>query len=92
MIRARSSERFVVVELRYFLGPEDAEVIGAPREVDPRRHALSERTAHLHLKVWKSHPLQHSDPLSAPHVAPVGMHVMQVPAKQTSRSQHVAAD
>ena len=34
MIRERPSERFVVVELRYFLGPEDAEVMGPPREVE----------------------------------------------------------
>lgn len=34
MIRARKSERFVVVEMRYFRGPEDAEVIGPQREVE----------------------------------------------------------
>ncbi|MEO8179046.1 MAG: hypothetical protein ABI895_09455 [Deltaproteobacteria bacterium] len=34
MIRERRSERFVVVEMRYFVGPEDAEVIGPSREVE----------------------------------------------------------
>jgi hypothetical protein len=34
MIRARKSERFVVEEMRYFRGPEDAEVIGPQREVE----------------------------------------------------------
>jgi hypothetical protein len=34
MIRARKSERFVVVEMRYFRGPEDAEVLGPQREVE----------------------------------------------------------
>jgi len=34
MIRERHSERFVVVDLRYFRGPEDAEVMGPPREVE----------------------------------------------------------
>jgi hypothetical protein len=34
MIRERKSERFVVLEMRYFRGPEDAEVIGPQREVE----------------------------------------------------------
>ena len=34
MMRERSSERFVVLDIRYFRGPEDAEVIGPPREVE----------------------------------------------------------
>lgn len=34
MIRGQRSERFVVVDLRYFVGPEDAEVVGPPREVE----------------------------------------------------------
>ena len=34
MIRETESERFVVLEMRYFVGPEDAEVIGPPREVE----------------------------------------------------------
>jgi hypothetical protein len=34
MIRARRSERFVVVEMRYFVGPEDAEVIGPQHDVE----------------------------------------------------------
>jgi hypothetical protein len=34
MIRERPSERFVVVDMRYFVGPEDAEVVGPPREVE----------------------------------------------------------
>src|SRR5262245_34883215 len=34
MIRARRSERFVVLEMRYFVGPEDAEVLGRRREVE----------------------------------------------------------
>lgn len=34
MIRADKSERFVVVEMRYFRGPEDAEVLSPQREVE----------------------------------------------------------
>ncbi|HKO91994.1 MAG TPA: hypothetical protein VJU61_12615 [Polyangiaceae bacterium] len=34
MIRETESERFVVLEMRYFVGPEDAEVIGPPRDVE----------------------------------------------------------
>lgn len=34
MMRVQAGERFVVDELRYFLGPEDAEVLGPPREVE----------------------------------------------------------
>ena len=34
MMRESNSERFVVLEIRYFRGPEDAEVIGPPREVE----------------------------------------------------------
>ena len=34
MIRARKSERFVVVEMRYFRGPEDAEVLSPQHEVE----------------------------------------------------------
>jgi hypothetical protein len=34
MMRERNSERFVVLEIRYFRGPEDAEVMGPPREVE----------------------------------------------------------
>jgi hypothetical protein len=34
MIRETESERFVVLEMRYFVGPEDAEVIGPPHEVE----------------------------------------------------------
>jgi len=34
MIRETESERFAVLEMRYFVGPEDAEVIGPPREVE----------------------------------------------------------
>jgi hypothetical protein len=34
MIRETEDERFVVLEMRYFVGPEDAEVIGPPREVE----------------------------------------------------------
>lgn len=34
MIRERKSERFVVLAMRYFRGPEDAEVIGPQREVE----------------------------------------------------------
>jgi hypothetical protein len=34
MIRKRPSEHFVVVDIRYFLGPEDAEVMAPPRQVE----------------------------------------------------------
>lgn len=34
MMRASPDERFVVTEIRYFVGPEDAEVIGPRREVE----------------------------------------------------------
>lgn len=34
MMRVQAGERFVVDELRYFIGPEDAEVIGPPRQVE----------------------------------------------------------
>jgi hypothetical protein len=34
MIRETEDERFVVLEMRYFAGPEDAEVLGPPREVE----------------------------------------------------------
>jgi hypothetical protein len=34
MIRETETERFVVLEMRYFIGPEDAEVIGPPRDVE----------------------------------------------------------
>lgn len=34
MMRSAPGERFVVDEIRYFVGPEDAEVIGPPRRVE----------------------------------------------------------
>ena len=34
MLRSEPGERFVVEELRYFVGPEDAEVMGPGREVE----------------------------------------------------------
>jgi hypothetical protein len=34
MLREQRGERFVVIEMRYFIGPEDAEVIGPQRQVE----------------------------------------------------------
>jgi hypothetical protein len=34
MMRVRPGERFVVEEMRYFVGPEDAEVVGARGDVE----------------------------------------------------------
>jgi hypothetical protein len=34
MLREQRGERFVVIEMRYFVGPEDAEVIGPQRQVE----------------------------------------------------------
>ena len=34
MLRQQRGERFVVLEMRYFVGPEDAEVIGPQRQVE----------------------------------------------------------
>ena len=34
MLRQQRGERFVVIEMRYFVGPEDAEVIGPQRQVE----------------------------------------------------------
>lgn len=34
MLREQRGERFVVLEMRYFVGPEDAEVIGPQRQVE----------------------------------------------------------
>jgi hypothetical protein len=49
MLREQRGERFVVIEMRYFVGPEDAEVIGPQREVERwyvKARSLADRSRH----------------------------------------------
>jgi len=50
MLRQQRGERFVVLEMRYFVGPEDAEVIGPQRQVERwyvKARSLADRSRQL---------------------------------------------
>jgi hypothetical protein len=72
MIRETPDERFGVVEMRYFVGPEDAEVLSPQREVERWYVKAYSSTHHQHRGRW----LVRRAPLGAgvDAVAPYGSH------------------